>query len=73
MALAAALHDIGMSIHRSGHEQYSLILAAPKVRQLLADVYEEPERTIMTSEILHGSSAIAPTCAALPSRLAASR
>ena len=29
VVLGAALHDIGMSIHRSGHEQYSLILAAP--------------------------------------------
>jgi metal-dependent HD superfamily phosphatase/phosphodiesterase len=53
VVLAAAMHDVGMSIHRSGHEQYSLILAAPKIRQLLTDVYDEPERTIVTCEALH--------------------
>lgn len=51
--LAAALHDIGMSIHRTGHEQFSLILAAPLVRRLLSGLYEEPVLTIMTSETLH--------------------
>src|SRR5579875_3459766 len=51
--LAAALHDIGMSIHRTGHEQFSLVLAAPLVRRLLAGLYEEPILTIMTSETLH--------------------
>ncbi len=51
--LAAALHDIGMSVHRTGHEQISLILAAPLVRRLLTGVYEEPVLTIMTSETLH--------------------
>jgi metal-dependent HD superfamily phosphatase/phosphodiesterase len=53
VVLAAAMHDIGMSIHRSNHEQYSLMLAAPKIRELLSDIYEEPERTIITSETLH--------------------
>lgn len=53
VVLAGALHDIGVSIHRTNHEQYSLILAAPKVRQLLQDLYEEPARTIMVSEVLH--------------------
>lgn len=51
--LAAALHDIGMSIHRSGHEHMSLVLAAPLVRRLLAGLYEEPVLTIVTSETLH--------------------
>ncbi len=51
--LAAALHDIGMSVHRTGHEQISLILAAPLVRRLLTGLYEEPVLTIMTSETLH--------------------
>ncbi|HVA92638.1 MAG TPA: HD domain-containing protein [Chloroflexota bacterium] len=53
VVLAAAMHDLGMSIHRSNHEQYSLILAAPKVRELITDIYDEPERTIIASEILH--------------------
>jgi metal-dependent HD superfamily phosphatase/phosphodiesterase len=47
------LHDLGMSIHRVEHEAYSLFLAADQLESLLADVYEEPERTIVTSEILH--------------------
>ena len=53
VVLAAALHDIGMSIHRQGHEQYSLILAAPRMRALLDGLYSEPELTVVTSEALH--------------------
>jgi metal-dependent HD superfamily phosphatase/phosphodiesterase len=47
------LHDLGMSIHRADHEAYSLFLASELLDPLLADVYEEPERTIVASEILH--------------------
>ena len=47
------LHDVGMSIHRVDHETFSLFLAADLLEGLLADVYEEPERTIVSSEILH--------------------
>jgi uncharacterized protein len=53
VVLGAALHDLGMSIHRHEHETYSLILGAPKARELLGRVYAEPELTIMTSETLH--------------------
>ncbi len=53
VVLAACLHDVGMVIHRDGHEMLSLVLAYPKARQLLAPLYEEPQLTIMTSEILH--------------------
>lgn len=53
VVLAAALHDIGMSIHRSGHEQFSLMLAAPKARRLLEGIYHEPELTVVISETLH--------------------
>ena len=53
VVLAACLHDVGMSVHRQNHEHHSLILAAPKARELLADIYEEPARTIMVSEVLH--------------------
>ena len=52
VVLAALLHDVGMSIHRRDHEDWSLLLAAPKMQTLLADVYEEPERTIVVSEAL---------------------
>ena len=49
---AALLHDVGMSIHRTDHEAYSLFLAEPKLRQLLEWVYDEPERTVVVSEAL---------------------
>ena len=42
VAAGALLHDIGMSIHRADHEAYSLFLAERKLRELLADVYDEP-------------------------------
>lgn len=51
--LAACLHDVGMAVHRENHEYYSLALAAPKARELLSSIYEEPELTIMVSEVLH--------------------
>jgi uncharacterized protein len=47
------LHDIGMSIHRTDHEAYSLFLAADLLDELLDGCYEEPERTVVASEILH--------------------
>jgi metal-dependent HD superfamily phosphatase/phosphodiesterase len=53
VAAAALLHDVGMSVHRSEHEAYSLFLAEPKLRQLLDGVYDEPELTIVVSEALH--------------------
>ena len=53
VAAACLLHDSGMSVHRTDHEAYSLFLAAPKLRQLLEGVYEEPERTVVVSEALH--------------------
>jgi metal-dependent HD superfamily phosphatase/phosphodiesterase len=52
VVLAALLHDVGMSIHRRDHEDWSLFLAEPKMRKLLEDVYEEPERTVVISEVL---------------------
>jgi metal-dependent HD superfamily phosphatase/phosphodiesterase len=51
--LAAALHDVGISIHRDDHERYSLIIAYTKTRQLLAGMYEEPQLTAVVSETLH--------------------
>jgi uncharacterized protein len=52
VVLSALLHDIGMSVHRRDHEDWSLFLAEPKLRELLADLYDEPDRTIIVSEIL---------------------
>ena len=53
VALAALLHDIGMSIHRADHEGFSLFLADGKLRELLAEIYEPPTASIVRSEILH--------------------
>jgi metal-dependent HD superfamily phosphatase/phosphodiesterase len=53
IAGACLLHDLGMSIHRVDHEAFSLFLAADSLDRLLDGIYEEPERTIVASEILH--------------------
>ena len=53
VVLAAALHDLGISIHRDNHEEFSLGLANLKAKELLAGLYPVRERTIMVSEILH--------------------
>jgi metal-dependent HD superfamily phosphatase/phosphodiesterase len=53
IAGACLLHDLGMSVHRVDHEAFSLFLAADHLDDLLEDVYDEPERTIVASEILH--------------------
>jgi metal-dependent HD superfamily phosphatase/phosphodiesterase len=53
VAAASLLHDVGMSIHRTDHEMFSLLLAAPKLDALLADIYDEPERSVVAAEALH--------------------
>jgi metal-dependent HD superfamily phosphatase/phosphodiesterase len=53
VTLGALLHDVGMSIHRDGHEDFSLFLAERKARELLGGLYEEPELTVLVSETLH--------------------
>jgi len=53
VVLASCFHDVGIAIHRENHEAYSLHLAVPKLRELLAGLYEEPTRTILLSEVLH--------------------
>jgi hypothetical protein len=51
--LGALLHCVGMAIHRDGHEDFSLFLAEPKVRDLLTGLYDEPDLTVIASEVLH--------------------
>jgi uncharacterized protein len=53
IAAACLLHDLGMSIHRVDHEAYSLFLAADVLDRLLDGIYEEPDRTVIASDILH--------------------
>jgi len=52
VVLSALTHCIGMSVHRRGHEDWSLFLADPKLRQLLDGVYDEPDLTVIVSEVL---------------------
>ena len=53
VALAALLHDVGMSIHRADHEDFSLFVAQDKLRAILPTVYDERHATILRAEILH--------------------
>ncbi len=53
VAGGALLHDVGMSIHRKDHENYSLFLAEPRLHQLLDGCYDDPQRTVIVSETLH--------------------
>jgi metal-dependent HD superfamily phosphatase/phosphodiesterase len=52
VALGAFLHCIGMAVHRERHEDWSLFLAEPKMDELLDGLYEEPELTVIESEVL---------------------
>jgi uncharacterized protein len=53
VALAALLHDVGMAIHRTDHEDYSLFIAQAKLTELLAGEYDVATATIIRSEVLH--------------------
>ena len=50
--LASLLHDLGMSISRDGHEEFSLFLANGILHRIL-DFLPVEERTIVISEVLH--------------------
>jgi hypothetical protein len=52
VVLGALLHCVGMAVHRDGHEDFSLFLAEPKIRELLEGVYQEPELTVIAVEVL---------------------
>ena len=52
VALGCLTHCLGMAIHRHGHEEMSLFLAADRLPKLLEGLYEEPEATIIQAEVL---------------------
>ena len=54
VTLTALTHCVGMSVHRTGHEDFSLFLAEPKLRELLDGIYDEPDLTVIVSEVLQG-------------------
>jgi metal-dependent HD superfamily phosphatase/phosphodiesterase len=53
VVMASLLHDVGMSIHRKDHEEFSLFVAQLKLRELLEGIYPRGQATIIRSEILH--------------------
>ncbi|HEY0670607.1 MAG TPA: HD domain-containing protein, partial [Longimicrobiales bacterium] len=53
VAAAALLHDLGMSIHRADHENFSLFVAQPKLKEIFEQLYDVPTATVMRSEVLH--------------------
>ena len=52
VTLGCLTHCLGMAIHRNGHEEMSLFLAADRLPTLLDGLYEEPEATIVQAEVL---------------------
>jgi metal-dependent HD superfamily phosphatase/phosphodiesterase len=52
VVLGALFHCVGMAVHREGHEDFSLFLAEPKLRELLNGIYEEPDITVLSAEVL---------------------
>jgi metal-dependent HD superfamily phosphatase/phosphodiesterase len=53
IAAACLFHCVGMQVHRTDHEAYSLFLTADKLGSLLQDIYDEPERSVVVAEALH--------------------
>ncbi len=51
--LACVLHDIGMAVHRRDHDLIGAFLALPILDRLLTGEYDEKEKTIIKSEVLH--------------------
>jgi metal-dependent HD superfamily phosphatase/phosphodiesterase len=52
VVLGCLTHCLGMAIHRTGHEDMSLFLAADRMPRLLEGLYEEPDCTIVQAEVL---------------------
>jgi hypothetical protein len=50
--LACIMHDLGMSIHRVNHEQFSLFIARDFIREILSFMPVE-DRTVVMAETLH--------------------
>jgi len=50
--LTSIMHDLGMSIHREGHEEFSLFLSNRLLHEILSFLPVE-EKVVLTSEVLH--------------------
>ncbi len=52
VVLGAMFHCVGMAVHRRGHEDWSLFMAADRLPGMLDGLYAEPARTIVIAEVL---------------------
>ena len=50
--LACMMHDLGISIHRQGHEEFSLFIARDMMKEIL-DFMPIEERMVIISEVSH--------------------
>jgi len=53
VVLASLLHDIGHSIHRKNHTNFSIFISKSLLPELLKEIYSKREQTIISSEVLH--------------------
>jgi metal-dependent HD superfamily phosphatase/phosphodiesterase len=53
VVLGSIFHDLGMTVIRERHEQYGALLALHFIEKYLQPIYQEEERTIICSEVLH--------------------
>jgi uncharacterized protein len=53
VVLGSVFHDLGMIVIRNHHELYSGLIALEFIEKCLVPTYNEEERAILTSEILH--------------------
>lgn len=53
VAAASMLHDVGMAIHRTDHESYSLFIARERLGSLLSGIYDARTAAIVKAETLH--------------------
>jgi metal-dependent HD superfamily phosphatase/phosphodiesterase len=53
VVLGSIFHDLGMIVIRNHHEMYSSIIALEFLERCLTPTYNEEERAIITSEVLH--------------------
>jgi len=53
VVVASAMHDIGLSVHRENHDEFSIMLSQPILRRLLQGLYQDPVLTYMVAEVQH--------------------
>ena len=53
VALAGLLHDVGMTVHRDGHEAHSLFLVHQALPALLEGIYPADQAVTVVHETLH--------------------